>query len=334
MKKIFIIVSVSLLILGGIVFYQKAKFEDGKLHLVFCNVGQGDAIFIRSPEGLDILVDGGPDDSILSCLSNNMPFWDRSIELMILTHPHADHLNGLTSVIKRYSVMQFATEKLSNDTAMFREFMNLINRKKISLQYVYSRDKFSLTDGTKITFLGPSSEFLERSSPGGIIGETNEFASLVTLFNYGRFRALLTGDSQAFSLEEFIGGQDPVDVLQVPHHGSKTGLNEQILNQLNPKLAVISVGKNKYGHPTQEMLGLLGNQDPKDGQEWGSGNNFGWENLYSDFQITLRLAIEFLLISSPVIKETSRFMTPQKNPTSTVSSPLPSANFTYVPCES
>lgn len=258
--KAVLIVSIASLLLLGIVFYQKAKFEDGKLHLIFCNVGQGDAIFIRSPEGLDILVDGGPDDSILSCLSNHMPFWDRSIELMILTHPHADHLSGLISVIKRYSVKQFATEKLSNNTAMFGEFMNLINKKKIPAQYVYSNDKFLLKDNLKIIFLGPSEEFLQRSSPGGTIGETNEFASLVTLLNYGQFRTLLTGDSQAISLAEFIAGQDSIDILQVPHHGSKTGLNETILNQLAPKLAVISVGKNKYGHPTEEVLRLLGNQ--------------------------------------------------------------------------
>lgn len=260
MKKFLVIISVSLLVLGGIIFYQKAKFEDGKLHLIFCNVGQGDGIFIRSPQGLDILIDGGPDDSILSCLSNHMPFWDRSIELVILTHPHADHLNGLISVTKRYSVTQFATEKLSNNTPMYSELTNIIKKNKIPVRYVYSNDKFLIKDNLKITFLGPTAEFLQRSSPGGTIGETSEFGSLVTLLNYGQFRALLTGDSQAISLGEFIYGQDPVDALQVPHHGSKTGLNEIILSQLAPKLAVISVGKNKYGHPTSEVLGLLGNQ--------------------------------------------------------------------------
>ena len=90
--------------LGCILVYQNITYNDKKLHVVICDVGQGDAIFIRTPSGSDILIDGGPDDSVLACLGKHMPFWDRTLEIMILTHPHADHLTGLIDVSKSYSV--------------------------------------------------------------------------------------------------------------------------------------------------------------------------------------------------------------------------------------
>src|SRR3990170_7268003 len=97
-KNLTLAIVFSFFVLVGILVYQYAKFNDGKVHIVFCDVGQGDAIFLRTPKGADILVDGGPNESVLACLSGHMPFWDRDLELVILTHPHADHLNGLISV--------------------------------------------------------------------------------------------------------------------------------------------------------------------------------------------------------------------------------------------
>ena len=119
MKKVFAIGIVAFVSLGVFSFYQWFKFFDGKLHIVFCDVGQGDAIYIRTPKAFDILVDGGPDDSILSCLSNHMPFWDRKIDLVILTHPHADHLNGLIPLLQNSQGRSFATESLTNYTLVF-----------------------------------------------------------------------------------------------------------------------------------------------------------------------------------------------------------------------
>src|SRR5581483_4503774 len=110
-----------------------------------------------------------------------------------------------------------------------------------------------------LDIVGPSSTFLRLTSPGGVIGESREFGSVETVVRYGNFKALLTGDSQAVEIEDALAGvSNPgIDVLQVPHHGSKSGLSEEAVRALRPALAVISVGKNKYGHPSKQTVGLL-----------------------------------------------------------------------------
>src|SRR3989338_8031026 len=267
--KFILFVFLALFGLGAVFFFQYSKFNDGKLHVVFCNVGQGDSIFIRTPSGTDILWDGGPDNSVLSCLSNNMPFWDRDIELMILSHPHADHLNGLISVMERYNVLYFATERLGNNTAGFKDLMKKVESRKSrpkddrplaeNIRNLYAGDKINLKDDVSIKILTPTKSFLEASSPNGMIYDTGEFSSLISLLSYGSFDVLLTGDSQTKELKDAISGaKTQIEVFHVPHHGSKTGLNSDLLYQITPQLALISVGrKNKYGHQSKEVLSIL-----------------------------------------------------------------------------
>ena len=264
--KYFVILVIVLISFLGLLFYQFFKFNDAKLHLVFCNVGQGDAIFIRTPKGLDILIDGGPDDSVLHCLSKHMPFWDRDLELVISTHPHNDHFAGFLQVFKDYKIRNFATENLGNKTLNYNAFMDLVKSQKIPNRFVLAGDKFTLKDGVSFSIVGPTEEFLNETSPQGFIGESGEFASVETLVRYGKFSALLTGDSQATELGEAASGKGQalrdLSILQVPHHGSRTGLDSELLNILNPKLAVISIGKNnRYGHPAQGILKILGDKD-------------------------------------------------------------------------
>lgn len=260
MKRIAGIGLILFVLLSGIFVYQYARFYDSRLHVVFCDVGQGDAIFLRTPKGLDILIDGGPNDSILSCLAGHMPFWDRDIELIILTHPHADHLNGLISVAGRYKIRSFRTENLKNNTLMFSALTSQLEDQNIKIQYLYAGNRFVFKDGVSLNIIGPSREFLEKTSPGGLIGERSEFANVESFFSYKNFSVLLTGDSQGVEIKEAIskGWLKDVDVFQVPHHGSKTGLSSEILDFIKPKLAIISVGKNnKYGHPANEIIEKL-----------------------------------------------------------------------------
>lgn len=263
-KIAFVIVSAALF-LGGIFFYEQARFFDGKFHLVFCDVGQGDAIFLRTPSGVDILVDGGPNDSVLSCLSRHMPFWDRTIELALLTHPHADHFTGLIDVFNRYTVLSFHTEKLANKTAGFRHFSEELKAGKIKSRFVSTGDTFRTKDGVVLRVLSPSQAFLSATAPGGNIEESGEFASLVLIVSFGTFNVLLSGDSQIDGLGEALGGKlPPIEVFQVPHHGSKNGLNETLLEAIRPRVAVISVGKNnRYGHPSNEIVKILRDEDIK-----------------------------------------------------------------------
>lgn len=255
-RKILFISSLSAFLLLAIFFYQTNKFQDGMLHIVFCNVGQGDAIFIRTPKGRDILVDGGPDDKILDCLSSQMPFWDRTLEAVFLSHPHFDHFGGLFEVLRRYRVVSFNTEKLENDSESFGIIKQQIQDKRIPTRYLFKGDRFSFGNGVEIKVLGPSKEFLFQTSPNGIISESEGFANLILLVKYRETSILLTGDSQVAGLKEAVGISN-LEVLQVPHHGSRTGLNQELIDILKPDLAVISVGKNRFGHPHKEVLELL-----------------------------------------------------------------------------
>ena len=257
MKKIFLVSTLIVIGLVGIIIYQNIKYADKKLHVVFCDVGQGDAIFIRTPKGSDILVDGGPDDSVLSCLSNNMPFWDRTIELLILTHPDADHVTGLIDVIERYSVIRFYTSDVETTTAVYKEFLKKIADYKIRKNYLWQGDKFVFEERLVLETFWPTRLWREES--GG--SPTNSF-SIITLLTYKNFGLLLTGDSDLAQMEEVVGSlrgeQEDIEVIKIPHHGSRFGISGQVLDIISPELAVISVGENNsYGHPTPFVLGLL-----------------------------------------------------------------------------
>lgn len=233
----------------------KSVVSSKQFVLVFCNVGQGDGILIRTPKTHVILIDGGPNDAILGCISSHVPFFKRDIDVMFLSHPHEDHEVGLISVAQRYLLRYFVTENLINTTSTFKRLIEYAN-KTGKPRYVTKGERIRTDDGVVITVLGPSKEFLNTTSPGGVIAEKKEFASLVLLVTYGSFKAVLTGDSQ---VQELLSAPFlPIDVLQVPHHGSATGLSSEILRSFAPKLAVISVGKNnRYGHPNPNTLSLL-----------------------------------------------------------------------------
>lgn len=265
MRKFILIALVTGLLLCCFSLFQYLNFHDNKLHIVFCNVGQGDAIFVKTPSGRTILFDGGPNDEVINCLGNHLPFWQRRIDLMLLSHPHLDHFVGLMAVVDHYDVRTFVTEKLTNDIDIFKEFLESIRLAKIKTEYVYAHDAVGLVDGVRIKVLGPTAAFLNETSPNGVIGEKKEFASLITEIAYKNFTVLLTGDSQANELKSALAvGVVPIAVLQVPHHGSASGLDQEVLQRARPKLAVISVGKNnRYGHPRPEILKILRDNDIK-----------------------------------------------------------------------
>jgi len=295
MKKGFFIASGLLFLLGSILIYQSITYNDKKLHVVICDVGQGDAIFIRTPQGSDILIDSGPDDSVLSCLSKHMPFWDKDIEIAILTHPDADHVTGFIDVIKRYKLIYFYTSKVEAKTAVYAQFLKTLKDYKIKRNFLWQKDRFTFDDGLTMETLWPTHEWEEKTVITS--GTINSF-SVVELLTYKNFRALFTGDVDAAQMEEVAsslpatpsqdsglrGGRGSINFLKAPHHGSRFGLTSEILDILNPKVAAISVGKNnKYRHPAPETLKILGEKDIKilrtdrdgeievvsDGESWG-----------------------------------------------------------------
>jgi competence protein ComEC len=248
-------------LLGGIFVYEQASFSDGKLHIVICDVGQGDAIYIRTAGGKDVLIDGGPDDKILNCLSNHMPFWDKTLDLIVLSHPHADHLTGLISVLDRYSLIYYATENVQIPGVLLKKLQDGLAVKNITANYLKMGNRIAFADKTKIQTFWPDENSLEKYT---IASKSANFSldanglCLVQLLSYGKFKLLLTGDVDVSVLNKVEDEIGDIDILKVSHHGSKTGTNQELLSVIKPEVAVVSVGKgNKYGHPAKQTLSFL-----------------------------------------------------------------------------
>lgn len=243
-------------------------WPDQRLHLVFCEVGQGDAILIV--KGFNqVLIDGGPNDKVIECLSEQMPFWDREIETVVLTHPQSDHLTGLVAVAERYNVKQYIINSIVNDTKLFWRWRKevietgtpIFNPKlgdeikvgDLVMQVLWPRERFK----NDLVWQREASteKILGTASYSGNLNET----SIVLQLSFGDFDALLSGDIGFDTEKEIDVGSEAIEVLKIPHHGSKYSSSEEFLKQVRPALAVISVGKNTFGHPSPELIERLRN---------------------------------------------------------------------------
>ncbi len=219
-------------------------FED-RLIVWFFDVGQGDSAFIESPRGYQILIDGGPDNSVLDNLSEVMPFWDRTIDAIILTHPHADHLSGLVDVLQNYNVKTVYltdVDYYTPDSAAFEDAVQWAEQ-KVEVTHSFTID---LGQGVSFTIIYPKTSIV-----GQAFKDLND-SSIVGLLTYGETSVLLTGDAPA-EIEPIIAEAvvGPVDVLKVGHHGSAYSSSESFLQDIDSRYAVISVGEgNSYGHPS------------------------------------------------------------------------------------
>lgn len=230
----------------------------GKLILDVFDVGQGDGIYIQV-SGNQILIDGGPDNSILSKLGKVMPFWDRSIDLLILTHPHLDHIGGALEVLKRYSIGMVMESGVSHSIPEYEEWHRLLQEKNVKVITARGGQTLSLGPAASLDILTPFQSFI------GEAPKNVHDSMVVSRLRYGSTAALFMGDAEK-SLEyrllyESLNSKFyslNSDLLKVGHHGSKTSTSEDFLRAVSPKFAVISVGrKNRYGHPHQEVLDRL-----------------------------------------------------------------------------
>ena len=258
----FIIISTLALPFLFLIFWPSQK-----LHLIACDVGQGDAILL-SKGFTQILIDGGPNSKVLDCLSGNLPFWDRTIELIIATHADKDHIGGLVDVIERYSVNMIISNSIIVDTNVFKNFRKQILDKKIPVYSPQKGEKIK-TNGVEFTVLWPPEKLgdisiWQENSKEKVLGKTNikdgrNDDSIVLHLKYKDFDAILTGDITSKVEKKIIQDyqfQD-IEVLKVAHHGSKHSSCSEFLNAVNPRIAIISVGKNPWGHPTKEVLNRL-----------------------------------------------------------------------------
>ena len=249
-----------------------SSLPDGKLHITFCNVGQGDAVYVRFPDGRDMLVDGGPNDTVLQCLGRAMPFWDREINIVVNSHPQNDHLKGLISVLNRFKVDYVIRSNLSASSDVYAQFIDAITTHHVPQRLVTAGERISI-GMTSLSVLWPSESQIALMQPAtGVLGASTDTnlndGSLVFSLRYGSFDAFFPGDADSHVEGQYTGDQlvpsgaegladGRVEVLKVPHHGSKTGMTQAFIDWIKPAVAVISVGKNSYGHPTAEAINML-----------------------------------------------------------------------------
>jgi competence protein ComEC len=245
------------LLIGGVLVYAVPAASGGgdnqTLSVTFLDIGQGDAIFVESPTGVQMLIDGGPPDGgILRRLSEEMGFFDRSIDMVLATHADKDHIGGLPDVLERYDVSEIIRTENTGESAAADTFFERADAEGAVVTYARRGMRYDLGGGAILTILFPDRD--------PALFESNT-SSIVARLTYGESEFLFTGDSPK-SIEEYLVSLDgktlQSDVLKAGHHGSHTSSSEVFLDAVRPKYVVISSGKdNQYGHPHAEVIEAL-----------------------------------------------------------------------------
>ena len=231
------------------------------LRVTVLDIGQGDAILLESSDGKRMLIDGGPDpDLLVQRLDERIPVWDRTIDLVVLTHPHEDHAGGLAGLAPRYSIGQIAETGMNSEGAGVRALRAAAVRSGTRRIRLVQGDALTL-GAARAEVLWPARDTL----PDRVLtdGRAINGTSIVLAVRLGRQRLLFTGDLEDDhdgDILEAIAGEGPRwDLLKVAHHGSATASSRPLLAGLQPRLAAISSGLgNRYGHPAASTLERLG----------------------------------------------------------------------------
>lgn len=232
------------LFLCNVIAFSFIFNKDNDLKVVFFDVSQGDSIFIETEQGHQILVDGGPGNSVLESLEGHMSPFDKSLDMIILTHADKDHLGGLIGVLKTYEVDAFVWTGVESDSSLYDELKELLKEERVIV--VDAFDKI-LVDDVVLEIYNPLREAKDLND-----------TSIVFKLIHNNSKFLLTGDLSSNFEDDVMQNFDlESDVLKVGHHGSKYSTSEDFLKAVSPKCAVISVGKNSYGHPADRVLDLL-----------------------------------------------------------------------------
>lgn len=233
-----------------------ASQKDGLLKIYFFDVGQGDAIFIEAPNGNQVLIDGGPDSKVVQKLGETMPFYDKNIDMVVLTHSDADHITGLIEVLERYEIENIIYSNIVRKSALYGAWQVAVVQEGADIIDPVAGKVIDLGSGVTLSTIHPGGSLADQA-----LEKTNN-ESVVIMLKYGETEILLTGDIEARMERQIIlsGTNLDADVLKVAHHGSKTSTTEEFLYEVSPQVAIIQVGaKNRYGHPTQIVLDRLEN---------------------------------------------------------------------------
>lgn len=243
------IVCIGLLLAGRELTYR----TDGKTHAEFFDVGQGDSALMTFPDGTRMLIDGGPDWSTLEHLGQALPFFDRTIDIVVLSHPNADHMMSLPEVLRRYHVRTLLTAGTVFSSGRYTATLSGAALAGTQLLALSAGDHIDLTNATIRVVWPPKSRPPTMSK-----NENND--SLTLLIETPKKRILFTGDLESIVERTLVEAHADVraDILKVPHHGSKSSSSTGFLLAVQPTVAIISVGKNNgYGHPSSDVIRRL-----------------------------------------------------------------------------
>ncbi len=248
LAAVFVIISGFLLIVE-----RYAPVDSNLLTINILDVGQGDAILLEAPRGQTILIDGGPDKKVLRRLGEELPFWERRIDLVVMSHPHEDHIFGLAAVMERYEIGVIMLTGVEAHSPTYDRLLALIKEKNIPLYTADHAEEISFDD-LKLKILYPLKSF-----SGQRIANLNN-SSIVIKASYKDIDLLLTEDAEEPEEKELLAsGIDlEAEILKAGHHGSETSSSEAFLKAVKPRVALISDGTgNSYGHPSPRTLKRL-----------------------------------------------------------------------------
>ncbi|OGJ42060.1 hypothetical protein A3B60_00925 [Candidatus Peregrinibacteria bacterium RIFCSPLOWO2_01_FULL_39_12] len=229
------------------------EIPDDKFHIYFLDIAQGDSILIKTPQNHQILVDGGPKDYVLTELSKVMPFFDKSIDFVILTHPDSDHMDGILKVLERYEVKNILLTGVYLENESYNKLLSLVLEKNVKLFIAESKKDFIFGD-VLVDVIYPFNQII-----GNADKDKND-TSIAVKIVYKDKSILLTGDLSVEVEAKLISAYPNPKylksaILKAGHHGSKTSSSLNFLEVVNPETVVIQVGrKNFFGHPNKETL--------------------------------------------------------------------------------
>jgi len=263
-KKSLLLLLIVFNIVAALVFFDLQAEEE--MMVVFLDVGQGDATLIRTPDRRTVLIDGGPDESVLAGLNEYLPFWDRNIDLMILSHAHADHLYGLAEVMERYNVEKVLWNGQETDTLVYRRWKSLLNN--TDSEKTHKGHRIHLGE-VHLDVLHPPRDyqFPEGLNEGSVVTRlVHESGAVLIMGDAYKNQEMKLMEKERECMEADYGWcrvmKLPSEVLRTGHHGSSTSTGYEFTERVSPETAVISAGKdNRYGHPHEETIATLRSLD-------------------------------------------------------------------------
>lgn len=286
MSKIFSFQLILSLVSGlfVIIVMIASSWPDDYLHLVMCDVGQGDAMLV-SVYTTQILIDTGPDNfQAVRCLDEYLPFWDRQIELMILTHADADHIGGTQSVLNRYSVAEIVFNQIDIESQLVGKLVDEIHTQQIRQSYGFAGRKISLLVKKQVVEVSlmwpevddskrwqklpqnPETNYTQTKTTVSGSKNDNNSQSISGIVEWGKLSIVFTGDIDIDSELAITQNSLPVDtdLIKVSHHGSNTSTSQEFISHYQPETAIIGVGKNnQFGHPHSRVIDTLRSQNIK-----------------------------------------------------------------------